>query len=166
MTEMNVYDKRIKSAETTIKIALIIRLCGISFLIFLWVKSYLYPNYFEKSNDDIAHLIPVILGFVLDVLLTVGWFRSFMMYVIHSILFMLLGGVFYFFYVADTFNYKFPYRFSIWKIYDMFEIGINAAVIWCLSLIPFIMCAISNNDLARAEYAKRCLNKGNSVVSR
>lgn len=146
---MNVYDKMVKSAENFIKFSYILRLCGIALSALMWARSYAYPKNILKVYNESSHLIIVILGFALDVFLTVNWLRSPKLYKLHVILYIFLGGIFYYIYSIDLLNADFE------DFWDSFAAVFFTVVIWVTGLVPFIICKLGNNDLAKAEAEQR-----------
>lgn len=150
---MNIYDKRVKSAETTIKIASIIRLCGITILALMWASSYTFPSNLMKIYNESSRLIPVILGFALDIYLTVNWLKSPKLCKLHMILYIFLSIFFYHIYSIDFGNLD---SGDAWSVLASV---IVAGFIWILGWNLFIICKIGNNDLAKAEAEQRYWKK-------
>lgn len=146
---MNIYDKRVKSAQNLINFSSILRLCGIAALAFFWASSYSYPSNLMKIYKESSHLIVVILGLALDVFLTVNWLKSPKLFKLHLKLYIFLGGIFYYIYSLDLLNSDFD------DIWGSFAAIISTVFIWVLGLVPFIICGVNNNDLAKAEAEQR-----------
>lgn len=146
---MNIYDKRVKSAEGFIKFSSILRLCGITALALFWASSYAYPGNLMKIYNESSHIIIVTLGVAADFYLTCNWLRSPKMYKLHLILYIFLGGIFYYIYSIDSLNADFE------DFWDSFSAVFYAVAIWVTGLVPFILCGVGNNDLAKAEAEQR-----------
>lgn len=136
-------DEKIKSAQKTIRIAVILRLLLIALLALGLADSYSHEqeNILRLYNENI-YLCFIIPGFVVDMILTIIWLYRPKWHKVHLVLYVLLGGYFCFFYVFDVFN--------LYGIGEMVEFFI-APFIWLVGLIPFAVCGIGRDELTKAK---------------
>lgn len=144
---MKMNERRIKSAKTMIKVAVILRL-SVTAVLMLGL-AYAYTDEREnllRSYQGTARLYIVIFGFFLDTLLAILWLYSPKIFKLHLVLNLVLGCGLYGAYVVDFHN----------------ATGMGASLvaffkspfIWLIGLVPFIICEKGNSKLKMAEIAQ------------
>lgn len=141
-------DKKVRSAETIIKVSAIMRMCMIAVLAFVLARKYAddYENIIRiYKYKDAGRLVIVALSLVVDMIMTVNWIKRPKLHTAHMVLYMLFGGIIYTLYVIDYYN--------ILNLLPMSIIGVlyNAFYIWFIGLIPFIICGVGRCELTKAK---------------
>lgn len=139
-------ENRIKSAETIIKNASILRLCITAGMAFMWAFRYAdkQENLIRIHRESYSSLI-IALGFILDLILTISWLKRPTLHTAHVVLYIMFGGIIYIQYFFDYYN-------ALGYIgLAAFGLIFFAAVVWVLGLIPFIVCGIGRSLLTKAK---------------
>ena len=149
MTEMNAYDKKVKEAETIIKVSILLRLSGIAILALFLAASYAYPGYIIKMYNHSSRLFIIIPVFALEFFLTLKWLSSPKLLKLHLILYSFLGGVFNVIYLTDALN------LGSSSAYGMLAAVAAAVPVWIYGMISLIIAKVGDNSLAKAEAEQR-----------
>ena len=137
-------DKKIKSAQKTIRISVILRLLFTAVLMLLLANEYSYEheNVLRLYHGYIYRLIIIIFGFFFDTLLTILWLYRPKLHTLHLVLYVVFGGILYIVYVVDLFNTGgMGYMLAIFL----------APFIWLIGLVPFIVCWVGRRNLTIAQ---------------
>lgn len=141
---MRYYDKRVKSAETVIKIAVVLRLVIIAWTALKWAQAYAderenLERIYNNGGSFVAAIIPV---FIADMILTVLWLYHTKVHTVHLILYSILGYFFYTGYFIDMYNVS-----SVWGMIGAMFI---APFLWAVGFVPFIIGGIGRGRLTKA----------------
>lgn len=140
-------NKKIRSAQLVISIAVILRLLvtALASLLLAYAYSDVQDNLSRiySSHDSVIPIIALfVFGLFLDAALTIVWQYRPKLHTLHLVLYILSGGLFYGFLLIDVLNAT-----------GMGALGVlifMAPCVWLAGLIPFIVCGIGRKKLTKA----------------
>jgi len=146
-------ERKIKQGKNTIKIAVMIHLAYTALLALILASSYSdYRSNLLRSSEGESFLAIIIPVFIADSVLAMLWMYKRVFHTIHLVIYIIFGGWFYLYYLADYMN------------------GTGAAVfaaifltpfVWAFGMISFIICAAGRKSLTNAineyDHYARCL---------
>lgn len=150
-----------KSAEKMIKASVILRLL-ISALSALLLAYSLSKDIRLKVYDDSFFLLqPVVYVFLMDMIFTILWQFSAILYVFHLICYIVLGGIFYLVYFGLVFTEaSIAEKLNITDALTAESFGYTHVVIsWVIGLIPFVLYMSGIIKLKKANRERISINR-------
>lgn len=143
---------KIKSAEKMINASVILRLFVVS--IYALLLAYLFSKdaWLLLHSDGVKLLLPVIIGFLIDMIFTLLWKASAVLNIFHLGCYILFGGAFYIMYFSLAFeNLLTATVLNITKVLTFDWLLDHIVFFWGIGLIPFFMYGIGRGKLKKAK---------------